>query len=137
MVNQISIFAENRRGAMSAITRLLAGGGIDIHSFVTNDSAEFGIIRMLVSDTEGALALLKDAGYQARRTPVMAIGISDEPGSLDRLLERIEQAFVNIDYLYTSFDRAGAGPVIILHADDMDALEQSLRLGGYACRRTL
>lgn len=133
MVSQISIFAENRKGAMSTITRLLAGESINIYSFVTNDSAEFGIIRMLVSDTEKAKKLLTEAGYQMKRTPVMAVDISDEPGSLGKLLQVIEQANVNIDYLYASFDRGTAGPVIIIHADDMAELEAFLRSGGYRC----
>lgn len=134
MVNQISIYAENRKGAMSAITRILSGADINIHSFVTNDSAEFGIIRMLVSDTEKASELLKDAGYQIKRTSVMAVEIPDEPGSLDKVLKCIERANVNIDYLYTSFDRASAGPVIAIHADDMDELEAFLRSSGFHCK---
>ena len=92
MVNQISIFAENKKGAVRAITQILSEADINIQSFVTNDSAEFGIIRMLVSDAEKAGALLSDAGYQIKQTPVMAVEIPDEAGSLDRLLQRIESA---------------------------------------------
>ena len=75
MVNQISIFAENKKGAVRAITQILSEADINIQSFVTNDSAEFGIIRMLVSDAEKAGALLSDAGYQIKQTPVMAVEI--------------------------------------------------------------
>ena len=134
MVTQISIFAENRKGAMRAITRILADGGVNIQSFVTNDSAEFGIIRMLVSEPERACTLLKDAGYQIKRTNVMAFEIPDEPGSLDRLLEYVEDANVNIDYLYTSFDRPNAGPVIVIHAEDIDELERFLKDRGFRCK---
>ena len=134
MVRQISIFAENRKGAMRAITRLLADGGVNIQSFVTNDSAEFGIIRMLVSDPDRAAALLTEAGYQIKRTAVMAFAIPDEPGSLDRLLACVEDANINIDYLYTSFDRESAGPVIVIRADDMDELERFLKSQGFRCR---
>ena len=134
MLKQISIFTENRKGAMRSITRLLAEGGIDIDAFVTNDSAEFGIVRMLVSDPDKASALLTAAGYQIKRTPVMAFEIPDEPGSLDRLLECIEDANINIDYLYASFDRESAGPVIIIRADDMDELERFLKGRGFRCK---
>ena len=134
MVNQISIFAENKKGAVRAITQILSEADINIQSFVTNDSAEFGIIRMLVSDAEKAGALLSDAGYQIKQTPVMAVEIPDEAGSLDRLLQRIESANVNIDYIYTSFDRNSAGPVIAIHADDMDELERFLSANGFHCR---
>ena len=132
MVKQISIFTENRKGAMRSITRLLAEGGIDIDAFVTNDSAEFGIVRMLVSDPDRASALLTEAGYQIKRTAVMAFEIPDKPGSLDRLLEAVED--INIDYLYASFDRESAGPVIIIRADDMDELERFLKSRGFRCK---
>ena len=134
MVNQISIFAENKKGAVRAITQILSEADINIQSFVTNDSAEFGIIRMLVSDAEKAGALLSDAGYQIKQTPVMAVEIPDEAGSLDRLLQRIESANVNIDYIYTSFDRNSADPVIAIHADDMDVLETFLSACGCRCK---
>ena len=134
MVNQISIFAENTKGAVRAITQILSEADINIQSFVTNDSAEFGIIRMLVSDAEKAGALLSDAGYQIKQTPVMAVEIPDEAGSLDRLLQRIESANVNIDYIYTSFDRNSADPVIAIHADDMDELETFLSACGCRCK---
>ncbi len=134
MVKQISIYAENRKGAMRAITRILSEGGINIQSFVTNDSAEFGIIRMLVSDPELACRRLAEAGYQVKRTTVMAFEITDEAGSLDRLLEYVENANVNIDYLYTSFDRESAGPVIVIHADDVEELERYLTGKGFRCK---
>ena len=134
MVKQISIFTENRKGAMRSITRLLAEGGIDIDAFVTNDSAEFGIVRMLVSDPDKASALLTEAGYQIKRTPVMAFEIPDEPGSLDRLLAAVEDANINIDYLYASFDRVSAGPVIIIRAADLDELEHYLKSKGFRCK---
>ena len=134
MVKQISIFAENKKGAVRAITQILSEADINIQSFVTNDSAEFGIIRMLVSDADRAGTLLSDAGYQIKQTSVMAVEIPDEPGSLDRLLQRIESANVNIDYIYTSFDRNSAGPVIAIHADDMDELETFLSACGCRCR---
>ena len=126
MVKQISIFTENRKGAMRSITRLLAEGGIDIDAFVTNDSAEFGIVRMLVSDPDKASELLTQA--------VMAFGIPDEPGSLDRLLECVEDANINIDYLYASFDRESAGPIIVIRANDMDELEHFLKSRGFRCK---
>ncbi|MDO5132193.1 MAG: ACT domain-containing protein [Eubacteriales bacterium] len=133
MISQISIFAENKKGAISAITRILAEEHINILSFVTNDSAEFGIVRMLVSDDVTAEKLLREAGYQIKRTTVMAVVIPDAPGSLHRLLECIELANVNIDYLYTSFDRGNAAPVMIIHAEDMDELETFLKYKGFPC----
>ena len=63
MIRQLSIFAENKRGAMNRITEVLTGAQINMNTLVTNDSAEFGIIRMLVSDTEKAFDSLTEKGY--------------------------------------------------------------------------
>lgn len=133
MTQQISIYAENKKGAMRVFTGLLSGAGINIHSFVTNDSAEFGIIRMIVSDTDKAIRLLRENGYQTKRTSVLMIAITDEPGSLDRLLRCVERTNVNIDYLYTTFDRENYGPLIIIHTDDMDVVEGHLKASGFRC----
>lgn len=135
MIYQLSIYTENKKGAMSALTGLLAGAGIDINAFVTNDSAEFGTVRMLVSDADRASELLEGAGYLIRRGPVLAVEISDEIGSLDRLLRCVERANVNIDYLYATYDRASAGPIIVIHADDMYELEGYLNMNGFRLRR--
>ena len=66
---------------------------------------------------------MTEAGYQIKGTAVRAFEIPDAPGSLDRLLEAVENANINIDNFYTSSDRESAGPVIIIHADDMDELD--------------
>ena len=63
MIRQLSIFAENKKGAMNRITQILADAGINMNTLITNDSAEFGIIRMLVSDTDRAADELQADGY--------------------------------------------------------------------------
>ena len=135
MVRQISIYTENKKGAMSAITGILAEAGININAFVTNDSGEFGTVRMLVSDGEKAEALLSAAGYLIKRTPVLAVEVSDEVGSLDRLLGLVERANINIDYLYASYDRESGGPIIVIRSDDIAELETYLKANGYLSRK--
>ena len=66
MIRQLSIFAENKKGAMHRVTQVLAEAGINMNTLVTNDSAEFGIIRMLVSDTDEAMKCMQAAGYLCR-----------------------------------------------------------------------
>ena len=133
MLRQTSIYTENRRGAMSAITDRLSSAEININAFVTNDSAEFGTVRMLVSDADRAAEILQKAGYMTKTTPVIAAEIPDDVGSLNRLLDFIEQANINIDYLYATFDRESAGPIIVIRADDLPELEAFLRSNGYHC----
>ena len=127
MIRQLSIFAENKKGAMHSITRALAEAGVNMNTLITNDSAEFGIIRMLVSDTGKACECLRAAGYICREENVVAAEISDECGSLNRLLEALDSANINLDYLYVTYSTLSRLPVVILKASGLYELEAFLR----------
>ena len=131
MIRQLSIFAENRRGAMYRITEALKNAGINMNTLVTNDSAEFGIIRMLVSDTEKASACLKEAGYLCHSDYVAAAEIGDECGSLNALLEILDRGNINLDYLYVTYSGLSRKPVAILRSVDIMEVEEFLKGKGY------
>lgn len=118
MLNQISLFAENTRGALYRITSVLAAHRINIYTMLANDSAEFGIIRLIVTEPEVALAALKEAGYQCRLDRVIALEMDDTPGCLDRILQALEEANITLRYLYISYDRQASRPVAIFKADE-------------------
>ena len=131
MIRQLSIFAENKRGAMNRITQVLTDARIDMNTLVTNDSAEFGIIRMLVSDTDKAAKVLQDAGYMCHSDYVAAVEISDECGSLNDLLTAISDGNINLDYLYVTYNTLSRLPVAILRAADLMEVEGFLQARGY------
>ena len=131
MIRQLSIFAENKRGAMNEITKVLTEAQINVNTLVTNDSAEFGIIRMLVSDTEKALERLKEEGYLCHSDYVAAAEINDECGSLNNLLNVISDGNINLDYLYVTYNTLSRLPVAILRASDLMEVEEFLRGRGY------
>lgn len=132
MYRQLSIFAENKRGAMNAITRVLKENDININTLVTNDSAEFGIVRMIVNDPQKALKAVTDSGYLCRLDSVVAVEMKDECGYLDNLLADITNAYLNLDYIYISFNRDNLAPIAILKSTDGDELESFLRGKGYS-----
>ncbi len=132
MIRQLSIFAENKRGAMNLITKALADAGINMNTLVTNDSAEFGIIRMLVSDTDKAFACLTEKGYLCHCDYVAAAEIGDECGSLNTLLSILNEGNVNLDYLYVTYSGLSRKPVAILRSVDMMEVEEFLKAKGYA-----
>ncbi len=134
MIQQLSIYTENKRGAMNRITETLAKSGININGFITNDSAEFGTVRMIVSDAQAAQGALQAAGYLTRLAPVVAVEVSDEVGSLNQLLSAINRANISINYMYATFDRDGAAPIIVIQADDMPELESYLLYTGVKVR---
>ena len=131
MIRQLSIFAENKKGAMNRITQILADAGINMNTLITNDSAEFGIIRMLVSDTDLAANVLQKAGYMCHSDVVVAAEITDECGSLNGLLDVISDGNINLDYLYVTYNTLSRLPVAILKAVDLMEVEEFLQARGY------
>ena len=124
MLKQVSIYAENRKGTMCRITGILLQNGINILGSVTNDSAEYGIIRMVVSDSDAAIEALKAEGYFCRITDVLGVEVEDEVGNLHKLLRTLEESNIDVDYLYLSFNRDSGKPIMVFHcADGMEVAE--------------
>ena len=131
MLEQVAIFAENQKGAMHRITNILAENDINILGSVTNDSAEYGIIRMLVSDPHRTMSVLKDAGYICKLTDVLGVECEDRVGSLNYLLAALDESNISVDYLYLSFDREKASPIMVLHVEDPTEVEDCLSAKGF------
>ena len=94
-------------------------------------SAEYGIIRMVVSNPEHAEKVLAEAGYLCRLTEVLGVELDDEVGALNRLLISLEESNINVDYLYLSFNRDSGKPVMVLHTDDVREVSICLTSKGY------
>jgi hypothetical protein len=131
MIKQLSIYSENKKGTMMEITNILTGNNINIWGSVTNDSAEFGIIRMVVSDPELAKEKLEEAGFFCRLCNVIGVEMADEVGALNRLLKTLYESNINVDYIYLSFNRDSSLPVQILHAQDTPEVEECIRAKGF------
>ncbi|MBR2666596.1 MAG: amino acid-binding protein [Oscillospiraceae bacterium] len=131
MIYQISVYTENKKGALRTLVKTLSDAGIDLRAFITNENGEFGTVRMLADDDEGACAALTEAGYLTKRSLVLAVEVSDEVGGLAGLLEVIEEANLNIDYLYAAWDRTTGQPVIVLHTESLAEVESCLVSKGY------
>ncbi|WP_317302107.1 amino acid-binding protein [Acidaminococcus timonensis] len=131
MLKQISLFAANTRGALGKITNALAKEDINIYTMLATDSAEFGIIRLILDKPDKGLAVLKEAGYQCRIDMVTAVDMgSDTPGTLDKILTHLSQANVFVRYLYISFDRKTSSPIVVLRTDEPET-ETFLKGKGY------
>ena len=129
MLKQLSIYAENKKGTMKDITSILKEEEINILGSVTNDSAEYGIVRMVVSDPEKASQSLIKAGYICRLTEVMGIEMADEVGNLNHLLQALSDSNINVDYSYLSFNRNTGKPILIIHVKDDDIFEVESCMG--------
>ncbi len=132
MLKQVSIYAENQKGAFQAITGILKEADINILGSVTNDSAEYGIVRMIVSDTEKALDALSEKGYLCRANDILGVEMSDEVGNLNRLLISLSDANVSVDYIYLCFNRDTGMPILIIHTEDIFEVEEYLKTKGFS-----
>ncbi len=131
MLKQVSIYAENKKGTMQNITAILAEKNINILGSVTNDSAEYGIVRMVVSDPDLAVDALTKEGYLCRITDVLGVEITDEVGNLNRLLLSLTESNISVDYLYLSFNRASGKPIMVFHAQEPYEVEACIKSKGF------
>ena len=132
MLKQVSIYAENVKGKMLEITETLTEQNINILGSVTNDSAEYGIVRMVVDDPIKATQALKDKGIICKLTDVIGVEVKDEVGNLNKLLRALNDAKINVHYLYLSFNRVSGCPIMVLHTDDTKEVESSLKSKGFS-----
>ena len=131
MLQQVSVFAENQRGTMQKITHVLLNNNINIWGSVTNDSAEYGIVRMIVSSPNEAKAALEAEGYMVKLTDILGIEVDDRVGALDTVLRAMSESNINVNYIYLSFIRDSGMPVMVIHTDDIWEVQECLELKGF------
>ena len=131
MLKQLSIYAENRKATLKNITGILEAEQINILGSVTNDSAEYGIVRMVVSDPVKAAKALEKEGYLYKLTEVTGVEVADEIGNLHHLLQALSESNINVDYVYLSFNRNTGMPILIFHTDDITEVEGCLTTKGF------
>lgn len=128
-INQLSVFIENREGRLEQVLDILKEEKINIISLSLADSSDFGLLRMIVSDSEKGKNALKAKGFSAMLTPVLAVKLSHQVGQLQVLLSEICSAGINIEYTYalaTGNDDAS----IVIKAADMDKAVEVLKKTG-------
>ncbi len=100
LIKQISIFVENKPGRLSSVTKILKENGIDIKALSIADTKDFGILRLIVNDTDKAVSALKDADCTVTQTDVIAIGVEDKPGGLYDIMNLLYQNGIGVEYMY-------------------------------------
>jgi hypothetical protein len=100
-VIQLSVFIANEAGRVSEVTRLLGQANINIRGFSVSDTAEYGILRLIVDRPADAAKMLREAGFTVRETGVICVDLPDHPGGLASVLKVVSEAGVNIEYVYS------------------------------------
>ena len=123
---QISVFLENTLGRLESLCKTLADAGVNLETLTITESAQNGIVRMIVSDPDAAVAALKAQGFTPKRVEVLAVEVDDKPGALLALLEKMKNAGVNVEYMYAMTKPASTRPTMIMSFKDVDAAEKIL-----------
>lgn len=132
-VKQISVFLENRPGALKGMTEVLAENRIDMRALSLAETTDFGIARLIVDDVLETATVLKDAGFVSSMTPVVAAAIPDETGGLDSLLGILSEAGVNIEYMYAFLGGSSGHAYMIFRVEDARKAEAAFRSKGVKC----
>ncbi|MFZ1083752.1 MAG: hypothetical protein WAN35_02160 [Terracidiphilus sp.] len=129
-IQQLSLFVENKPGHVAAPVELLAREGVDIRALYLADTQNFGIVRMIVSDGQKAVALLESHGFVVKSTEVLAVEVPDHPGGLADVLKALDGSGVNIEYMYAFPCMVGSQAILIFRFDDPDAAIARLQAKG-------
>lgn len=130
LIKQLSVFIENKEGRLEDVTQVLKEHNINIASFSLADTAEYGVLRMIVSDPEEGKRVLKEKGFSARLADVIAVKIAQKPGTLHDVLKILFEAGLSIEYMYT-LATAGRDTSIIMKASDLNRALEVLKANGY------
>jgi len=129
-VKQLSVFIENRAGRLAAACRALAEEDINIIALSLADTADFGILHLIVSDPDLAYDTLKEAAFTLIANDVIAVEVEDKPGGLLRILEVLQEGSINVEYMYAFSSVVTKRAALIFRFEDSEAAIKALGAAG-------
>lgn len=127
VIEQLSVFVENKPGTLFEVLNDLAQKNINIRAMSLADTADFGILRIIVNNPEEVEADLKNSGFAVKSTKVLACRVADVPGGLGKIVEVLAQKNINLEYLYGCASSPDNEAKIILKVDQITEAEQALQ----------
>lgn len=127
-VKQLSVFVENKQGALSDVVALLSENGINMRAISIADTQDFGVLRMIVQDCEKAKAVLKAEKVIVAVNEVVAVELADKPGALSEVLKVLSGGGVNVEYMYAFVNPVKqSSACVVLRATDNEKAAESLK----------
>jgi hypothetical protein len=117
-IKQISVFLENKTGRLAEVTKLLADAAINIRALSLAETAEFGVLRLIVNNPDACLEVLKDNSFVAQETDVIAVEVEDKPGGLNHILEIFNKSDINIEYMYAFVEKKVNNAIVVFRIDN-------------------
>ncbi|MBQ2714579.1 MAG: acetolactate synthase [Clostridia bacterium] len=130
-IKQITVFVENRQGALVEITDTLAKERVNIRALSIAETNDFGILRLIVNNEGKAEATLQEKGYLIKVTEVVGVKIGDEPGELTSALSVLDKEGINMEYLYAFMARTEKHAYVVLRVEDNAHAEKALTDAGF------
>ncbi len=129
-IKQISIFMENKPGRMARVAKTLSDANVNIRALTIAEAGDFGIIRMVVDDTDRGYQVLRDEGFTVSETDVLAVEIKDTPGGLYEIAKTLGENSINMDYGYAFVTAKAERAMLILRVDEITRAAQVLQEAG-------
>ena len=124
---QISIFLENKAGRLAEVTSILAEADVNIRALAIADTSDFGVLRLIVNDNQRAVEALRSRGFTVGKTDVVAVEVEDRPGGLYRILDLLNKAEINVEYMYAFVTQSGSNAIMIFRFDNIDEAVKLLK----------
>ena len=132
-IRQLSVFVENKQGTLSGIIEVLAEAGIDIRALTIADTTDFGILRLIVKNPEEAKKVLQDKNFVVTINHVLGVEVPDKVGGLALLLRVLDNAHINIEYMYDFLAIKKEKAYIILRVENTAKAAELLEKNGIRC----
>ena len=129
-LKQISVFLENRPGALCEMTNVLAENNVDMRAFSLAEASDFGIARVIVDDVYKTTTVLRDKGFVHSVTPVLAVALSDTPGGLNEILRSLTAEGINVEYMYAFLGNTPGKAYMVFRVHDPAAASAALARHG-------
>lgn len=131
LTEQLSVFLENKKGRLFAAADVLAAHGINIRALSLADTAEYGILRLIVDQPEKGKEILTNAGIVVRVTKVIALPMEDVPGGSLAVLRLLSEQNINVEYMYASVSQQSGKAFLVLQVDDRETATEALKKAGF------
>ena len=132
-ISQLSVFVENKQGSMSSIAEALAEANIDIRTLTIADTTDFGILRLIVRDPESAKKMLQEKDFVVTVNQVIGVEVPDRVGGLAQVLRILDDALINIEYMYDFLAIKEEKAYIIIRVENNAKTVELLQSHGIRC----
>lgn len=130
-IRQLTVFVENKQGSLVAVTDTLSRNNINLRALSIAETSDFGMLRLIVNDTETAEKVLTEEGYLIKVNEVVGVKIGDTLGKLTAALSVLDENKINMEYLYAFMSRTEKHAYVVIRVEDNEVAERVLETAGF------